>query len=125
MDLKILLFGFALSVISCNSSKTSSNAETPSSTETSTNTNAMDEQQLIADGFLKGAIEFSEMEGDCPYTIKLKNDSGEFYYLDPINLEESFKSDGEEVWIKFQGLRRMNRCNKANPIEILEIKKGG
>lgn len=87
--------------------------------------NTMDEQKLMADGFLKGIIVHSEMEGDCPYTIKLESDPEEYYYLDPINLEERFKKDGEQVWIKFHGLRRMNRCNKANPVEILEIKKGG
>ena len=41
--------------------------------------------------------------------------------LDPINLEESMKKDGLKVWVTYQGLRMMNRCEKANPVSIVEI----
>lgn len=125
MYLKLLFFGLILSVMSCNSSKTSQNVGTTSTIENSTDMDLMDEQKLMEDGFIKGVVVYSEMEGDCPYTIKMENGPSEFYYLDPVNLDENFKVDGEEVWIKFRGLRRMNRCNKANPVEIVEIKKGG
>ncbi|HLW31074.1 MAG TPA: hypothetical protein VKX40_02350 [Aequorivita sp.] len=125
MYLKLLFFGLTLSIMSCNSSKTSQNVGTTSTIENSTDMDLMDEQKLIEDGFVKGIVVHSEIEGDCPYTIKMENGPGEFYYLDPVNMDESFKKDGEEVWIKFRGLRRMNRCNKANPVEIVEIKKGG
>ena len=45
------------------------------------------------------------------------------YHLDPINITEEFKKDGEKIWIKFGGLKMMNRCEKANPISIIEIQK--
>lgn len=85
----------------------------------------IDDQKLMEDGFSKGMVVYSEIPDDCAYTIKMENTLGEFYYLDPINLDEKFQQDGEEVWIKFRGLRRMNRCKKANPVEIMDIKKGG
>jgi len=43
---------------------------------------------------------------------------------DPINLDESFsafKQDGMKVWFTFAGLRMMNRCEKANPINLIDI----
>ena len=46
------------------------------------------------------------------------------YYLDPIDLREDFQIEGEQVWFKYGGLRRMNRCEKASPISIIEIIKG-
>ena len=45
------------------------------------------------------------------------------YYLDPMNLTDEYKKHGEKVWVKYSGLRRMNRCIKANPVSINEIEK--
>ncbi len=64
---------------------------------------------------------YSDKENDCEYTIKMVGNST--YFLDPITLDDTFKKDGEKVWIKFRGLRQMNRCEKANPIELTEILK--
>jgi hypothetical protein len=63
----------------------------------------------------------SKAEGDCPFAIMVEAE--EPYYLDPINLDESYKVAGEKIWFKFRGLRMMNRCDKASPIEISEIQK--
>lgn len=107
-------------MFACGSTtKTSESAEV-TTTETP---NKMTPQEMIQAGYLEGTIMFSDVEGDCPYTIRMKGDKMEFYYLDPINLEESFKKDGKNVWIKFTGLRQMNRCPRATPIEINDIKK--
>lgn len=74
-------------------------------------------------GFYSGTIVYSDVEGDCPYTIDVDSDDYK-YLLDPINLEENYKKDGMKIWFKFAGLKMMNRCEKANPINILEIKEG-
>ena len=101
--------------LSCNST----NKSVTTNTETEPK---MDSQKMIAEGFIMGTISTSKIEGDCPITIKVEGKSG-VYYLDPIDLSEEFKNDGENVWFKFGGLRRMNRCDKASPINIIEIQK--
>ena len=80
----------------------------------------IDETAMKEKGFTSGVIVYSDKEGDCAYTISA--DNGATY--DPINLEDEYKSDGMKVWFTFRGLRMMNRCAKANPIDIEEIKKG-
>ncbi len=81
------------------------------------------EKKMIEDGFMKGTIVYSEKENDCPYTIRVEAD--EPYFLDPINLDRAYKSDGAKVWFTFTPLRRMNRCEKANPVNITEMEKRG
>lgn len=140
MFLKTALTIVTLTLWSCGSAEkqtqTSTNSETnttvsettstnTTTTETNTNTGAMDPKKMMAAGYFLGTIVYSDKEGDCPYTIQMPGDKMEFYYLDPINLEEKYKKDGQKVWIKFNGLRRMNRCDKATPAEITDIKKGG
>ncbi len=103
------------SIISCNT--------TNKATEIKNNTEEqMDKKEMISNGYLSGNISVSSEEGDCPVTIKVEGKEGA-YYLDPINISEEFKTDGEKVWFKFVGLRRMNRCEKANPISLTEIIK--
>jgi len=113
--LNISLLLFSMFLFSCNSTTTSVST-------TSENTNQMNTEKMIADGFTKGLIVTSNVEGDCPFTIKVEGKEGP-YFLDPMNLEDSYKNEGEKVWFKFAGLRRMNRCIKANPISIIEIQK--
>ncbi|RFN59000.1 hypothetical protein [Marixanthomonas ophiurae] len=113
--LKFSLGFLFLFAIACNSTK-----ETPSDNNEMISIEKQNEQKMMDAGFKKGMIVFSEKEGDCPYTIKLEE--GDTYY-DPINLEESYKKDGEKVWFQFNPLRRMNRCVKANPVFVSEIQK--
>lgn len=132
MFLKIALTVITLTLLSCGSAEkqttstpeTSTTTETTIATETNTDNENMDTKKLMAAGYMLGTIVYSDKEGDCPYTIQMPGDKMEFYYLDPVNLEESYKKDGQKVWIKFAGLRRMNRCDKATPAEITAIKKG-
>ena len=77
------------------------------------------EKAFDATGYTSGTIVYSDKEGDCEYTIKLKDG----LYYDPINLEDDYKKDGMAVYFKFRGLRMMNRCNKANPVSIDEMVK--
>jgi len=94
-----------------------------------TSTDAMSEAKkselytkMTSNGFKMGTIVTSEEEGDCAIAIQLE-DKDYQYFLDPINLEEGFKTNGEKVWVKFNGLRMANRCIKANPVSIVEIQK--
>lgn len=126
MYLKTAIIIIAFTVFSCGSTEkqTTSTTETTTKTETNTDSAIMDAKKMMSAGYLLGTIVYSDKEGDCPYTIQMPGDKMEFYYLDPINLEETYKKDGQKVWIKFAGLRRMNRCDKATPAEIIDIKKG-
>lgn len=102
-------------MLSCTSKKTTTDAM--SDTErTASNT------KMMENGFKMGTIIASKEEGDCPYTIQLIDDNYS-YLLDPINLDEGFKKHGEKIWLKFGGLKMANRCEKANPISIIEIQK--
>src|SRR5690606_21838202 len=137
MILKIAFSLITLAFLTCGSSDNQTRTITSSETNTTipantshttteiyTNNETMDPQKLMAEGYLLGTIVYSDKEGDCPYTIQMTGDKMGFYYLDPVNLEEKFKKDGQKVWVKFNGLRRMNRCENATPAEITAIKKG-
>ncbi|MGO3183986.1 MAG: hypothetical protein ACTIJ9_14260 [Aequorivita sp.] len=80
-------------------------------------------EKMMAAGYMPGRIVFSDLVDDCEYTIQLKEEGQkDFYYVDPINLDEAFMKNERTVWVKYNNLRRMNRCEKARPVEILEIK---
>jgi|SRR5690554_1043381 len=123
MFLKSILLFFSTLLLSCGSTENQSHPDStgaiPSTEET------LDVQDLKHAGYLFGTIVHSELENDCPYTIQISGNIGGVNYLDPVNLEETYKKDGQKVWVKFNGLRRMNRCEKAVPVEITDIKKGG
>ena len=75
---------------------------------------------LKSQGFTEGIIVHSEKPDDCEYTIKVAGGVEEF--LDPVNLDEKFKHDGQTIWFKYTSLRRQNRCQKARPVELTEVK---
>jgi len=102
----------------CSAKKTASDNGTTDTTKNSEMTTKM-----MANGYKMGTIVASKTEGDCPYVIEMKDDAGKPYYLDPINLEESYKKDGAKIWFTFAGLRMMNRCEKANPVNIIQMEK--
>jgi uncharacterized ParB-like nuclease family protein len=111
----ILILLFSILLFSCSSTNNSITASSEDKVQTVT-------EKMITDGFTPGQISISTEEGDCPITIKVEGENGA-YYLDPIDLKEDFQIEGEQVWFKYGGLRRMNRCEKANPISIIEIVK--
>ncbi len=76
------------------------------------------EEKFDPTGYTLGFITYSKEKDDCEYTIKLKKG----LYYDPINLDDSFKKDGMAVYFKFRGLRMRNRCTKANPVSIEEMR---
>lgn len=106
-------------LIACSSTNKAASEE---KNITNTKEVEMKNSEMIAAGFSMAVIVESKEEGDCPFTLKMKNKDNE-YYLDPINMTDEFKKNGEKVWVKFSGLRRMNRCIKANPVSINGIEK--
>lgn len=107
LKIKSFLFFFLILLISCNSSKKSSESE-----------NSINETNMIEKGFQKAIVIFSENENICPYTLSVE---GVDYLLDPINLEQAFKVNQQKIWVSYRSLRMANRCDKATPVEIIEI----
>ncbi|MEM0519119.1 MULTISPECIES: hypothetical protein [Aequorivita] len=69
----------------------------------------------------KGIIVHSTAEGDCEYVIALEDDRTVMF--DPVNLLGNFKTHGMRVWFTFRSLKMPNRCDKANPISITDIRE--
>lgn len=119
MSSKIVLIVLSFLFISCVSSQQRALVETNSAAEIEAKKYAA--QKMMEDGYLPGRIIYSDLADDCQYTIQLLEAGKEFYYVDPVNLPENFRRDNVTVWVKFKGLRRMNRCENASPVEIIEI----
>ncbi len=77
--------------------------------------------ELIPEGFTAGVIQENTKKEDCLFTILVTSNSGEPLYFDPINLDEAYKKDGIALFFKYRPLRMMNRCQRANPVEIQEM----
>ena len=78
-------------------------------------------KQMVADGYTMGVIVASTAKDDCPYVIKSELKTGTVMY-DPINLDKAYMKDGMKVWYKYNPLRMMNRCEKANPVSLEDMK---
>ncbi len=120
--MKLLLFSISIITLvtfsCCSASKKTSN-EVSKKSET-----VMDSKKMLEEGYWEGVVVLSKAEGDCPVTIKIDNKEGS-YFLDPINMTEKYKGfiiEGTKVWIKYAGLRMMNRCDKASPVNIVDLK---
>ena len=74
--------------------------------------------ELLDEGYVEGTIIRSKQEGDCEFTIQ----TTEGVLYDPTNLADMYKKNGTKVIFKFAGLRMPNRCVKANPIRIEDIR---
>ena len=106
-------------LIGCSSTNKATSEE---KNATNTKEIEMKNSEMLAAGFTMAEVVESKKEGDCLFTLKMENKGNE-YFLDPINITDEFKIHGEKVWVKYSGLRRMNRCIKANPVTINEIEK--
>ncbi len=112
----------ALSVLLIACSSTNKATIDKASEETVTNTEkTMKETAMKEAGFLMAEVVASRVEGDCPFTLKVN--ASEPYFLDPVNITDEYKKNGEKVWVKYSGLRMMNRCEKATPVNIVEIER--
>ena len=55
----------------------------------------------------------------CPWLLHIDNLPNQV--LDPINLPQEFQRTNAKVWVKFSGMRRMNRCPEASPVWVEDI----
>ena len=117
--LKPLVLMLSIGILSSCSANKKMNKETME--DKATESVKMEMNKMIEAGFTEGTIVASLAEGDCPFTIEVPGENA--YFLDPINLEEEFKVNGQKIWFKYAGLRMMNRCEKANPVNLIEIQK--
>lgn len=121
MYLKTGIIFFSAFILSCGINQNlSQDAETNSNAEIEAQ--KLEGERMMAAGYLPGRIIYSDLVDDCEYTIQLKDGEKDFYYVDPINLNEEFMNDERTVWVKFDGLKRESRCEKAIPVEVVEIK---
>ena len=55
----------------------------------------------------------------CPWLLHIDKPPNQV--LDPINLPQEFQRTNAKVWVKFSGMRRMNRCPEASPVWVEDI----
>ncbi|NOZ48085.1 MAG: hypothetical protein GXO79_15110 [Chlorobi bacterium] len=80
------------------------------------------ENEYLNDGFVKAFIvQTDKTDEPCEFLIKLENGN----LLEPLGLSADFKKNNENIWLKYIKQRRPGRCNNAQPVEIVEIKKRG
>lgn len=116
---KLFFLAFAVvSLASCNSSKAKTSTS-KSSVKNQTQTQA--QASTPTDKEYKGIIIHSTAEGDCEYVIALEDERNVMF--DPVNLLGNFKKNGTRVWFTFRSLKMPNRCDKANPISLTEIRE--
>lgn len=79
------------------------------------------ESNLIKEGYVIATVVHNK-NSLCEYTIVDKKTELKF---DPINIDNeqfnAFKVDGKDIIIKYRLLRRANRCEYMQPIEIEDI----
>ena len=94
-----------LLMISCNSTKLSSNKT---------------DSQYQKEGYTYGVITHKD-NGNCGWIISVAKNIN----YDPINIEDEkfikFSSSKETVYFKFLPLRMKNRCKNASPIALMEV----
>lgn len=117
--IKLSFVLLALMAESCESTKVATEANA----ETKEQSTQQMKQDLSNEGFSSGVVKY--LKGSkCPYIIVDDKTGAQF---DPINMDDetfaNYKKDQEKVYYKYRPLRRMNRCNEAQPIELEDIKK--
>ncbi len=103
----------------CGTQKTSEQSSTMNQDIVEASNSKEVATKMMEAGMMRGTIVASEVENDCPFTIRIADKTGTL--LDPINLDPSFHVSGMKVWFSFRPLRMMNRCDKANPVELSDI----
>ncbi|MBX2829103.1 MAG: hypothetical protein KTR22_13135 [Flavobacteriaceae bacterium] len=123
--MKTLVLLACLTFVGCNSTQ-STTGEAQDATEEIKETSEMEfatktSTEMQADGYQKGVVLAGDgKEGSCAFVIDIKGGFAE-QIVDPTNLDDSYKTNDQKIWLKFRGLRMMNRCPEARPVEITEI----
>ena len=108
----IIILPFLI-MASCSAKKITT--KTPVTTEAE----KTNEEQIIKEGYIRAMV-VDNTKSECGFVLK-KIPSGEIFL--PINLEDSFKKDGIEVWLKFRPIKPVQAaCVVGMPINIEEIK---
>lgn len=110
----VVLFSIMLS---CNTNKKAMENEHVSNTNKSATT--MENSKNNNSKLTNGIIITGKKEGQCSFLIQLDDNT----LLDPINLEKEYMIADLKIAFNFSQLRMMNRCDNANPISIIDIKK--
>jgi hypothetical protein len=79
--------------------------------------NSMDTEKLIQDGFTELTLVKSQ---DAKCEFLLKNTEGTLFEVENLASKLAQPKLGDKVWIKYQMLRKMSICG-AQPISIEEI----
>lgn len=125
IDMLTKIFASALLIFfaSCSSSKETAKETSSNNTNNEQSDSKIMDAQMIKDGFYLGVIKHLK-NSKCEYIIMDVKTKAQF---DPINISEetykAFRKDTQKVYYKYLPLRMMNRCNDANPISLIEIKK--
>jgi len=108
----ITICSISLIMMGCSLKKaTTETAETIAETERTA--------QIIKEGYIQAVVEDKTKSG-CGFVIKNIN-TNEF--LLPNNLEDQYKQEGLNVWLKYRPIRpAQGSCTIGNPITIEEIK---
>ena len=122
MLVKIFTISLIIFFTSCSSSK-NTKQETDNNALFNQQSNIEVDKQMEDEGYQIGTVQYLK-NSKCEYIIIDVKTKAKF---DPINISEEtyneFRKDAQKVYYKYRGLRMMNRCPEANPIQILEIKK--
>lgn len=120
LSLSVLILLMFVSINSCKSKKVTSKAETKVEEKIEEEIETI-KSNFIKDGYSKAIVIHDESKSEpCSYLIQLDNGG----LLEPLTFTNNdFKSNNELIWIKFVRQRRLGRCDKAQPIELLEIIK--
>ncbi len=109
--IKIIFAVLSISLYSCMTTK---------GTHNKSSSKKIADEQMKEKGYEKGTITASKNK-ECSYILTVEKYPDT---MDPINLQEFFKSDiPEKVWVKYSNLRMNNRCSEGRPISITEIMK--
>jgi hypothetical protein len=73
--------------------------------------------QMERKGFVKATIINMDLDG-CEYVLQLE--SGE--KVEPVNLEEEFKADGLDIWVKYKADKeKVGACMIGPIVNVEEI----
>lgn len=72
---------------------------------------------MAEDGYQRATIRIEE-GASCP--VLFETERGQM--CEPLYVPDALKSDGQQVWVKYETQRRPSRC-EAQPVAIVDIKK--
>ncbi|WP_299259524.1 hypothetical protein [uncultured Aquimarina sp.] len=116
----LLKISCLIAIIYLQSCNTTKRTDVKAVNDDQNNSQITSSEKMLEKGFTKGALSINKSK-DCPYILTVEKYTDK---LDPINIQDFFKTDiPEKVWVKYSDLRMNSRCNEARPVSIQEISK--